>query len=370
MATVVDWRVSDTAAKTKLRTNVSRKPASIQAAPETSAPKNAGERTAVTGEDERPQRTGQPVELVQGDQASQRDEREEKPAAEIRAAEDDREAGRHDGDPRDQGAHRAAEAAAAARVLGEGLPEVPLAEVGPERVHEHELRVGELPEEEVRDPQLPRGADQKVGLGHLGRVEPRADGVLVDVARVDPFLDEPPRGLDDLRAAAVVERDPELEPLVVRGLLLEAGHSPLELRVGAVAAADEARRHALLARSGSSRSIVSTKISISASTSSGGRDQFSVENAKTQRDSTPRSIAASTVRRSAFVPARCPAATGRLRRRAQRPLPSMMIAIERATSGSSCSGPAFAVPRVRSFVMRFMLVTESAPQETTPIRPP
>ena len=37
------------------------------------------------------------------------------------------------------------------------------------------------------------------------------------------------------------------------------------------------------ARSGSSRSIVSPKISISASTSSCGRDQFSVENAKTTR---------------------------------------------------------------------------------------
>src|SRR5829696_2359605 len=117
-----------------------------------------------------------------------------------------------------------------------------------------------------------------------------------------------------------------------------------------------------LARSGSSRSIVSMKISMSASTSSGGRDQFSVENAKTQTDSTPRSIAASTVRRSAFVPDRCPAATGSLRRLAQRPFPSMMIAIERATSGRLSSGLAFAVPSVRSLVMRFMLFSEAAPQ--------
>src|SRR5262245_6580033 len=91
-------------------------------------------------------------------------------------------------------------------------------------------------------------------------------------------------------------------------------------------------------RSGSSRSIVSVKISIRSSTSSGGRFQFSVENAYTASDSTPRSIAASTVRRSAFVPARWPAAIGSPRRRAQRALPSMMIATLRATSGTSGSG--------------------------------
>src|SRR5262245_58303616 len=107
------------------------------------------------------------------------------------------------------------------------------------------------------------------------------------------------------------------------------------------------------ARSGSSRSIVSTKISINASTSSVGRDQFSVENAYTQSDSTPRSIAASTERRSARVPARCPAATGRRRRLAQRPLPSMMIATERATSGSSRSPGALKPLSVRSLVRRF-----------------
>ena len=46
------------------------------------------------------------------------------------------------------------------------------AEIGPERVHEDELRVGELPEKEVGHPQLPRGADEEIRLGHLGRIEP------------------------------------------------------------------------------------------------------------------------------------------------------------------------------------------------------
>src|SRR5262245_42199100 len=89
------------------------------------------------------------------------------------------------------------------------------------------------------------------------------------------------------------------------------------------------------ARSGSSRSIVSLKISIRESTSGGGRSQFSVENAYTVSDSIPRSIAASTVRRSARVPSRCPASTGNPCLVAQRPLPSRMIATERGISDTS-----------------------------------
>ena len=46
--------------------------------------------------------------------------------------------------------------------------EVVGAEVGPERVGEDELRVRRLPEQEVRDPELARGADEKVDLGELG----------------------------------------------------------------------------------------------------------------------------------------------------------------------------------------------------------
>src|SRR6266568_2702078 len=96
-------------------------------------------------------------------------------------------------------------------------------------------------------------------------------------------------------------------------------------------------------RSGSSRSIVSSKIRMRSSTSSEGRDQFSVENAYTVSDSMPRSIDASTMRRRTRVPARWPSATGTPRLSAQRPFPSMMIAIERGTSRLSmrAAGSAF-----------------------------
>src|SRR6185312_9981712 len=75
-----------------------------------------------------------------------------------------------------------------------------------------------------------------------------------------------------------------------------------------------------------------------ASTSVCGRDQFSVENANTDRSWMPTSIDASTMRRTLRAPARCPAAGGRPRFFAQRPLPSRMIATDPATSGRSTSG--------------------------------
>src|SRR5581483_3466659 len=106
-------------------------------------------------------------------------------------------------------------------------------------------------------------------------------------------------------------------------------------------------------RSGSSRSIVSAKISISALTSSCGRDQFSVENAKIDRSWMPRSIAASTTLRTARAPARCPAAGGRPRFDAQRPLPSRMIATEPATSGRSGSINGLTRVSVRKREIRF-----------------
>src|SRR6476646_11094927 len=68
----------------------------------------------------------------------------------------------------------------------------------------------------------------------------------------------------------------------------------------------------------------------------------------------PSSIPASTVRRSARVPARRPAAVGSPRRRAQRPLPSMMIATVSATSGRSRSGSGRTRASVQMRVIRFI----------------
>src|ERR1035441_1193369 len=62
-----------------------------------------------------------------------------------------------------------------------------------------------------------------------------------------------------------------------------------------------------------------------ASTSTTGRRQLSLEKAKRVRVPMPAAGAASTARRAASTPARCPMMRGSPRPAAQRPLPSMMI---------------------------------------------
>src|SRR5688500_9313121 len=70
-------------------------------------------------------------------------------------------------------------------------------------------------------------------------------------------------------------------------------------------------------------------------TSSFGRRQFSLLNAKSVRYSTPCFTHAFTVARTASSPRLCPATRGRKRCFAQRPLPSMMIAMCRGTPCAS-----------------------------------
>src|SRR3970040_82560 len=138
------------------------------------------------------------------------------------------------------------EPASATRVLVERRPELLLAEVRPQRVREHELRVRRLPEEEVREPLLPGRPDDEIRVGELGSVESRGQRLLGDVLRSDSVCDEPRGGLDELGATAVVEGDPEQEPVVVRRLLLEHRHLLAEALGNPVAAADEARADAPL----------------------------------------------------------------------------------------------------------------------------
>jgi len=62
-------------------------------------------------------------------------------------------------------------------------------------------------------------------------------------------------------------------------------------------------------------------------TSSGGRRQFSLENANSVRTSIPSSAQWRTVALTGLIPARCPLIRGNARCRAQRPFPSMMMAM-------------------------------------------
>src|SRR5258706_3713060 len=82
---------------------------------------------------------------------------------------------------RRRGLDHAAIPALALLELGDRLEEMPRAEVRPENGRDVDLRVGDLPEQIVRDAHLPAGADQEVRIRQSGRVEARGDGLLVDV---------------------------------------------------------------------------------------------------------------------------------------------------------------------------------------------
>src|ERR1700722_14073296 len=110
-----------------------------------------------------------------------------------------------------------AEAPAAAGELGKRLLERLAREVRPQLVAEDELGVRRLPQQVVRQALLAARADDQVGVVHLGRVQARTE-VLLGAAV------EAPRGVDDLGAPAVVERDEQRDPLVARGQLFGPRH--------------------------------------------------------------------------------------------------------------------------------------------------
>src|SRR6185437_5268532 len=84
--------------------------------------------------------------------------------------------------------------------------------------------------------------------------------------------------------------------------------------------------------SAASRAMYSCSNPMSARISAGGRCQFSWENANSDNTSTPASSDPSTTARTDFIPDLWPNGRGRLRSRAHRPLPSMMIATWRGTA--------------------------------------
>src|ERR687889_488401 len=113
-----------------------------------------------------------------------------------------------------------AAAPVAAREGSDGSAELLGGEVRPERIRDVELGVGNLPEQEVRDPQLPAGADHEVHLRCLWRVEVGGEGSLVDLLRLYTTLHHAPGSVYDLRPTTVVERDVDLKLVVIPGVFL------------------------------------------------------------------------------------------------------------------------------------------------------
>src|SRR5207244_11916652 len=78
------------------------------------------------------------------------------------------------------------ESSRAALEFGHGSIEIDGAEVRPERRRDPELCIGDLPQEEVRDPHLAARADQQIRIGEVGGVAGLADLLLRDVLGPQP----------------------------------------------------------------------------------------------------------------------------------------------------------------------------------------
>src|SRR5262245_37738352 len=127
-----------------------------------------------------------------------------------------------------------AETARAALILGDGPVEIDLRKVRPEDRGDPQLRVGDLPQEEIRDPHLPAGPDEEIRIRHVSRVERLGDVLLADLLGIElaraHLAREGPHGIEQLVAAAVVERHQQGRPGVVRGRPHHAIDATLDTR--------------------------------------------------------------------------------------------------------------------------------------------
>ena len=134
-------------------------------------------------------------------------------------------------------------------------------------------------------------------------------------------------GMGDGVARGIVEGDPQIEALTRCRAALGFGDFLAQACRAAGRGADDCEADTVVDEAVQLGLEIAAAAATSArSTSAGGRRQLSDENANKVSVATPRSGAASTTRRAASTPARCPAERGRPRRVAQRPLPSMMMA--------------------------------------------
>src|SRR5579862_7187681 len=104
----------------------------------------------------------------------------------------------------------AAVAAIALLEFDEGLEEPGAIEIRPQGIGDENLRVGNLPEQEVADAHFAAGADEQIGVGEAGSVEVLFElglGELFRGAGGALFGEDAVGGVHNFGAAAVVERD-------------------------------------------------------------------------------------------------------------------------------------------------------------------
>src|SRR5213083_3635966 len=189
----------------------------------------------------------------------------------------------------------------------------------------------------ARERNLPRPFGHRAGMKAVREVVEGAIEAGVEVLTLFAFSDEnwqrPPTEISALMSLLEEYIAKEADELRQQGVVVHVLGERARLAPGASRARSPSTCTTTPCWRSSSASLAmySSSRLISAEISVGGRCQFSSENANSVSTSTPASIAPSTTSRTAFMPARCPKGRGRLRSRAQRPLPSMMMATWRGT---------------------------------------
>src|SRR5207245_1173918 len=143
-----------------------------------------------------------------------------------------------------------------------------------------QLRVGDLPQEEIGHPHFAARPNQEVGVRHVGGVQGTLDLLLPDLLGLElPRLDLPREGaagVDELVAPAVVEGHHEGEARAA----WTPGPSPRRTWTGTPCGRPSTRRRTLRRMSsGSSERIARSSRLRRVDTSPSGRLQFSDENA-------------------------------------------------------------------------------------------
>jgi hypothetical protein len=123
---------------------------------------------------------------------------------------------------------QAAVAAFALLKIEQGLQKLGAREIRPEGFGHINFGVGNLPEQKIADAHFAAGADEQVRIGQSGRVQVLGNHFLIDAgvgeAIVPHAIEDAIEGVDQLRAAAVIERYGELHARIARSLSHGAFH--------------------------------------------------------------------------------------------------------------------------------------------------
>ena len=151
-------------------------------------------------------------------------------------------------------------------------------------------------------------------------------------AQLDIVLPSCRTSLYDIPATAITHRDLQPQAVVAGGLRLGGGDHRLQAHRQRTPLADEAHPHPLACSSPISRSSASRNRLISPTLRRAAAPSFRWRRRTASAPRSRRREHSSITMRAGAMPALCPACRGRPRARAQRPLPSMMIATWRAGS--------------------------------------